>query len=605
VSVLAVIVALPAAAAVIAAVLRSSLARRLVARPSRDRWHERATPSVGGVGIFAGLLAGTGAALGAGALDPSAELFGILGGCAVLFLAGLADDRWSLGPVFKLGAQLAAVGLLFAGGITVEIVNHDVLAVAIAVVWLVAMTNAFNLLDNMDGFAATLAAIACGYFAIAAATVEDERIVLVLGLAGGLAAVGFLPFNLRLGRPAAVFMGDSGSQVLGFLLAALGLAASWKEAGTAVATIILPILVLAVPIFDTALVTVVRLLEGRPIYRGGRDHTSHRLVYSGLSERRSLVMLALVSAALGATSLGYAVLDDTRLTLVGVLLTFALLVQLGSFLGDVERTWRPIEGRAALARTFVLHRRRLVEMLVDFALITASFLAAYLIRVYDGSGTPWQPYIFGISLPVILAARYTFFIALGLYRGVWRYAGARDAVAVVVGVVGSQLAAVGFLAATQKWADFPRMVFVIDALLCTILIGASRFSHRGLARLMVVFHRTRDRRLTLIVGAGRGGRSLVRELRETPGERVVGFVDDDPVLRSRRLLGTPVLGRIDEIDEVLETTQPDAVLVTIPDAPRERLDRVVRACDGAGVPCRFVRRDVDLDPQAVLGAAAE
>src|SRR6202022_2539027 len=102
----------------------------------------------------------------------------------------------------------------------------------------------------------------------------------------------------RPNRPAATFMGDSGSQMLGFLLAALGLASSWKVAGTTVATLLLPILILAVPILDTTLVTIIRLLEGRPIYQGGRDHTSHRLVSRGLSDKRAVVLLALVSAVL-------------------------------------------------------------------------------------------------------------------------------------------------------------------------------------------------------------------------------------------------------------------------------------------------------------------
>jgi FlaA1/EpsC-like NDP-sugar epimerase len=106
----------------------------------------------------------------------------------------------------------------------------------------------------------------------------------------------------------------------------------------------------------------------------------------------------------------------------------------------------------------------------------------------------------------------------------------------------------------------------------------------------------------VIIGAGRAGRSLLRELRETPGEHVVGLVDDDARLRSRRLQGAPVLGGIDELEPILEAAQPDAVLVTIPDASRERLDAVVAACERAGVRCRFVRRELDLDPAAVLGA---
>jgi FlaA1/EpsC-like NDP-sugar epimerase len=94
-------------------------------------------------------------------------------------------------------------------------------------------------------------------------------------------------------------------------------------------------------------------------------------------------------------------------------------------------------------------------------------------------------------------------------------------------------------------------------------------------------------------------------LRETPGERVIGFVDDDPQLRRRRIQGVQVIGAIDEIGWAIGRFEPDAVLVTIPEAPRERLDAVIEACSRAGVPCRFVRREIDLDPGAVLGAAAE
>jgi FlaA1/EpsC-like NDP-sugar epimerase len=117
--------------------------------------------------------------------------------------------------------------------------------------------------------------------------------------------------------------------------------------------------------------------------------------------------------------------------------------------------------------------------------------------------------------------------------------------------------------------------------------------------------RDRTGRRTLIVGAGRTGRSLMRELRETAGERVVGFIDDNPRLRRRRVHGVPVIGSTKEASRLLERAKPDIVLITIPDAPRERLDEVVDACLQAGVTCRFVRREIDLDPHVVLGSAAE
>jgi UDP-GlcNAc:undecaprenyl-phosphate GlcNAc-1-phosphate transferase len=601
---LAAIVAFPAAAAVIWGLLRTPLAARLGAAPRADRWHQRTTPMLGGIGIFAGILAGFWVAVAAGAAPASRELIAILGGCAILFVAGLLDDLFSLGPIPKLAAQLAAAGLVIGNGLTISgLISNNFLAGVVALLWLVGMTNAFNLLDNMDGLAATLAGIAALFFAIDAVTVHENHAVLALSLALALACAGFLPFNLRPTRSAAVFMGDSGSQVLGFALAALGLTASWKVAGTTVATLLLPVLVLAVPILDTTLVTVVRLLDGRPVYQGGRDHTSHRLVYHGLSEKRAVVLLAVISAALGATSLFYAVLDNAWVTLIGVLLTFALLVQFASVLSDVERSPGVLEDRGWL-RTFVANPRRLVESLVDFALITASFAVAYYLRL-QGSGTAYDRHIFLVSIAVLLAVRYAAFIPFGLYRGVWRYAGARDAAAIVGAVLVSELVAYLVLDATQVWGAFPRSIFVIDALVCTVLIGASRFWERAFVRAVSGLTGRGERRRTLIVGAGRGGRSLLRELRETAGEQVVGFVDDDQRLARRRLQGVPVLGGLMEIETVLAKTRPDTVLVTIPDAPRERLGLVIDACTLAEVPCRFVRRETDLDPLAALGASAD
>jgi UDP-GlcNAc:undecaprenyl-phosphate/decaprenyl-phosphate GlcNAc-1-phosphate transferase len=604
VSAAAAAVALPVAAFVIWLLLHSPLARRLVAHPTGERWSEHVTPTFGGVGIFLGLAAGIAAAIAAGGVHAHGELLGVLGGAALLFAVGLVDDVYTLPAPIKLAAQFGAAAIALSSGLSVEIVSNDVLVWVIGLLWLVGMTNAFNLLDNMDGLAGTLALIAAVFFAIDAVTVHEERLLLVLSLSLGLASLGFLLFNFRPGKPALVFMGDSGSQVLGFTLGALGLATSWKVAETTVATLMLPILVLAVPILDTALVTAVRMRERRPIHQGGKDHTSHRLVRGGLSEQKTVVLLAAIAAGLGATSLAYSVLGDYRITLVGVLVTFALLVQFAGFLVDLERgstsETEAVPGGWML-RTVVLHRRRLLEVLLDFVLISACFAFAYLLIV-QGMGTQYQRHVFTVALPAVLITRYIAFILLGLYQGIWRFAGSREAASIVLGVLVSELAAVGIVVATTPLGDFPFSVFVLDALLCIPVVGASRFGERALFRARSTL-RERDARRTLIVGAGRSGRSLLRELRETPGERVVGFVDDDPRLHRRRLLGVPVRGGTLDIDRILDAARPDTVLVTIPRAPADRLDAVVRACAAVDVPCRFVRRETDLDPVAVLGAA--
>jgi FlaA1/EpsC-like NDP-sugar epimerase len=175
----------------------------------------------------------------------------------------------------------------------------------------------------------------------------------------------------------------------------------------------------------------------------------------------------------------------------------------------------------------------------------------------------------------------------------------------VAAVVVSEVVAYLILDATQAWGAFPRSIFIIDALVCTVVVGASRFWERAFVRGVSSVTRRGERRRMLIVGAGRGGRSLLRELRETPGEQVVGFVDDDSRLAGRRLQGTPVLGGLAEIEQILSRVRPATVLVTIPDAPRERLGLVIDACALAQVPCRFVRRETDLDPRVVLGATVD
>ena len=415
--------ALPVAALVLWALLRSDVGRRLVAEPTGERWHEKTTPTFGGVGIFAGFAAGVLIAVAAGAVEPTSELFGVLGGAALLFVAGLADDLYTLRPLAKLAAQFGAAGIVLASGLTVEIVGNDLLATALGLIWLVGITNAFNLLDNMDGLAASLAVVSCGVFAVDAIAQDSGDLGLVIALALGGACLGFLRFNLRPGRRAAVFMGDSGSQVIGFGLASLALASSWTTAGATLTSILLPLLVLAIPILDTTLVTVRRTLERRPVTQGGTDHSSHRLVYYGLSEPQAVAALTLLAALLGATALAYNVLSNARITAVGVLVSFVVLVQFASFLGDLEERSRRQEPGSPppLWRAFFSNPRRLVEVIVDFTAVCASFLAAYFLQV-DGGGTDVQKAIFLTTLPVLLAVRYILFVLFGIYRRVWRFA---------------------------------------------------------------------------------------------------------------------------------------------------------------------------------------
>jgi len=604
VNALAAAVALPVTALVLAGLLRANVGKRLVAAPSGERWHERATPSFGGIGIYGGLLAGVGAAVAVGAIDATSELGGILAGCTILFVAGLLDDAFTLNPAAKLGAQFAAAGVVLASGLNVEIVGNDLLAVALGVVWLVGITNAFNLLDNMDGLAASLATVSCAVFAVEAVARDGGDLGVVVALALGAACLGFLPFNLRHRRSAAVFMGDSGSQVIGLALASLALASSWTTAGATLTSVLLPLLVLAIPILDTTLVTVRRTLERRPVTQGGTDHSSHRLVYYGLSEQQAVAALTLLAALLGATALAYNVLSNARITAVGVLISFVVLVQFASFLGDLEeRSRRAAPGPApSLWRAFVSQPRRLLEVLVDFAIICVSFLTAYLLFVDEG-GNDVQRAVFLATLPVLLAVRYVLFVVAGIYRRVWRYAGERDLLAIAVSIALSVPIVLAVIAKTQPLGDFPLEIFLVDALLCAALVGGSRLALRLLPGGRP--GRRGERTRVLIVGAGRSGRSLARELAETADTTVVGFLDDNPSVRRRRVHGVKVLGALDEAAAHVAALRPDEVLVTVPDVDSARLRHVTDAAAAAGIACRDVRRTTEPSPRPLVEASAE
>ena len=149
----AALAALPTSLLAIWALRLTPAARHVVAAPVADRWHTRSTPLLGGSGIIVGILAASGIAVATDVIPASRELGGILGGCAILFVAGLVDDVFRLPPLAKLAAQGGAAALVIASGVRVQIISNDAAGIALAVVWLLGMTNAFNLLDNMDGLA--------------------------------------------------------------------------------------------------------------------------------------------------------------------------------------------------------------------------------------------------------------------------------------------------------------------------------------------------------------------------------------------------------------------------------------------------------------------
>ncbi|MGC9521690.1 MAG: MraY family glycosyltransferase [Anaerolineae bacterium] len=252
--------------------------------------HTVPTPRVGGVAIFLSTLIA--ALLLQGAYR---ELSSILVGATLVSFLGLWDDRFGLGAGVKLVGQLVAVALLILTGISVRTFPYEVVNLAVTILWVVGITNAINLLDNMDGLSAGIAAIASAHFSLMCAF-SGQYLVGALSVAVMAACIGFLIYNWN---PATIFMGDSGTLFLGFVLASVGIKLRFPD-NVPFVTWMIPLLVLGVPIFDTTLVTLSRLRRGlNPLTAAGTDHTSHRLTYAGFSRREAVFILYIVSFLLG------------------------------------------------------------------------------------------------------------------------------------------------------------------------------------------------------------------------------------------------------------------------------------------------------------------
>ena len=279
-----------------------ALARKLGAfdTPRSDRkLQPRPVPVLGGVGIFIGYAAGLGVAwaLGGGSeiwRGTSVEAI-FWSSCAILAV-GAVDDLRELPPRSKLAVQLiASLVLVWSGVRGTFLVPSAVVSVIATVIWLVVVTNAYNFFDNMDGLCAGMG-VASGavFLAVCLSTGQFGVAAALAALVGSCAA--FLLFNWH---PASIYMGDAGSLWLGYTIAALTIATTFYRYERSVFQLALPVLVVAVPVFDMALVLLVRLKRRRPLTRGDRTHLSHRLVSLGMKETEAVLTILLLSSALG------------------------------------------------------------------------------------------------------------------------------------------------------------------------------------------------------------------------------------------------------------------------------------------------------------------
>src|SRR3989442_1156288 len=560
--------------------LMEPLARRLgfVSRPGADRWRRDAVPVLGGVAIVVATLL---PAVVAARTEANFVALAII--AAAMALVGLVDDVRHLSPQAKLLAQLLLGSVLLSLGFALRLTGFPLADVLLTLFWVVGITNAFNLLDNMDGLAGTIAIVVAAFRLLFFVWDGDVAGILVTVAFIG-AVAGFLVRNFP---PAKIFMGDTGSLFLGFFLAGLSLAAGPNPYSRGVAAVlIIPVLLLSIPIFDTAFVTVTRIMTGRRVDVGGRDHTSHRPVAIGLGGRGTVLFLALLAASAGGVAvlsyragLGYAVVLLALLVIGRVLLG----VHLGR-VHVVEKVDATPGGAVVRLLADFQYKRQVFSLLLDACLIPLAYYSAYVIRFEDA--LPAYLGDFYRSLPAVLTIQLVVFAGFGLYRGIWQFTSVADMVRIAKATAVGTMASGVLLVYAPRFVGFSRTVFLLDALLLLVLVGGSRLSFRFLGE--VFRGRPAAFSKVLVYGAGAGGELIVRELLNNRAlERVpIGFVDDDRRKHATRIHGLPVFGGCDQLQAPVREHGVAEGIVSAAKIHGNGLDSVTEVCGRLAVPVR-------------------
>ena len=564
-----------------------------VARPQNDRWHKTSTALLGGVAIFFAYLLPLLFFVGE---YPPLQL--LLLGAFLICGMGLLDDFLHFQPYTKLIGQIGVACLFVAGGQFLGLFDWSILTFALALVWIVGVTNAFNLLDNMDGLSAGTACIAA--FCLMLAGVSTGNPVVVLACASLVGAtLGFLWFNFY---PAKIFMGDSGSLFLGFTLSTLAVTGQWGNVTNVLFAMLIPVLVLAVPIFDTAFVSLVRFFNGRPISQGGRDHTSHRLVAFGLSERTTVLLFYTMSMLCGVLAVVGLQYDWLYTTISAVLVVIALLY-FGIFLSGIvaygkKATRFEAKSSNVILNLFLMEKKRIGEVALDSILIGLSFTVAFLIR-FDGLPYPYDQVVVQ-SLPLLIPIKLGIFFYFGLYRGIWQYVGIKDLINIIKAVTLSSLVSVVLMTMVFRFENYSRAVFFVDWMVLLLGVCGVRVAIRMIKEYLGSWVRPKGIRL-LIMGAGDAGEIALREIRNNPTINYVpiGFIDDDRGKSGREIHGIPVMGTRMDLPSIVQKHQVEEILIAIPSANKGILAEILQDCRDTGIPTQILSR-----PQKLASAAS-
>jgi UDP-GlcNAc:undecaprenyl-phosphate GlcNAc-1-phosphate transferase len=569
-----------------------------VAEPREDRWHNRPTAVMGGVAIAVSFyLALLGLLIFLPAAGPLAKYLPLLVCAFLLFILGLVDDMYGLAPQTKLVGQIIIASFLVFFGFKINWFESYTFNTFFSVFWIVGITNAFNLLDNMDGLSAGIAFISLLFLAV----------ITIINLGGGTgnghlllialfmgALLGFLLYNFH---PASIFMGDCGSLFIGFLLAGLTTHARVFHSTHLLPIIMVPVLILFIPILDTGFVSVMRTLFGRSIARGGRDHSSHRLVAIGLPERQAVLTLYGFSFFGGTVALVGALYQFRYfISLLGVFLLISLFfwIYLAKVRVYPEEDKTVIEKSKALTTVWIdfTYRRRIFEVLLDVWLVSFAYWLSYFLR-FEGMAYLSNFPLFLKTLPIALGSLMVSYFAFGIYRGFWRYTSVADALSYLKAVTIGVVLCILVILFVYRFQEYSRTVFVIFWGIALFFLAGSRLSFRLIAEALRRNSVVNGRRV-LIYGAGDKGEFALREIlnNQKLGLTPVGFIDDDVRKRKRKIQGYKVLGGRHDLAKMVRKHKVSEVIVASDKIHAENLEATCIVCEDMGVAVRHLELSI-------------
>lgn len=559
-----------------------------VAHPSPDRWHQTPTALHGGVSIFVSFATGLlllmlGFRAGLIRIDIS-ESYGdihfqytiltILLGVVIIFLVGLVDDFVHLKPGVKLLGELLAVSIVIFFGVSFHLTPFPWVDILLSYLWFIGIVNAVNLLDNMDGVSSgvvIIGAIGVGLLGIFGYRDYPPASVFIAGILV-FAAFGFWLHNKP---PAKLFMGDSGSLVLGFVFAAITIPSElnafyipdvdfsvWDK----LLQLLTAITLAAIPILDTTLVTITRLMRGQSPSVGGKDHSTHRLAQSGLTHWQTLKILYSVGAICAFVAVIMVVYPQFAFFVFGT--AFLSMTIVAVYLASVRIQVAPIkqEGWQQLI-TSIAYRLPLIKMVMDVVLIALSFHLAYLIR-FDFKLESGLTLAMIESMPIVIIGCLISNFILRIYDFSWRSASSRDILNYAgTSGLGTILSLALVTLATSFGLGYSRGAFVLFAILYFVALTASRFSYRFIDDILlrIRLRQTDEGKIPLILyGTGRNAMPLFDEIIHDTEQwskyQVVGIVDTSRGSAGKRLQGVSIKSESEWLNENHES-QPEILLI--------------------------------------------